>query len=79
MTTALNDRAGIVFPRGLFMLRVHCVQVGLSDDLARLPPPGGASQHSIFCSLGGLYFGVVFPKERSCFFAPRAARQKPTV
>ena len=41
MTTALNDRAGIVFPRGLYMLRVHCVQVGLSDDLARLPPPGG--------------------------------------
>ena len=79
MTTACGDRASTVFPRGFSMPRVDCVQVGLSDDLARLPPPGGASQHSICCSLGGLYFGVVFPKERSCFFAPRAARQKPTV
>ena len=42
MTTALDDRAGIVFSRGFYMPRVHCVQVGLSDDLARLPPPEGA-------------------------------------
>ena len=51
MTTALDDRAGIVFPRGFYMPRVHCVQVGLSDDLARLPPPGGHFSQVIFSHL----------------------------